>query len=107
RLDIGSLLTASRGRDQQAIRQGALHRGLSPDLLWLVAELAVSPFAHALEPAGFAAPQRQTGMGTGPGCWTFGYCPLCGSWPALAEATPLRRALRCSFCALAWERPTA
>ena len=32
-----------------AIRTGAMHRGLSPDLMWLVAELAVSPFAHALQ----------------------------------------------------------
>jgi FdhE protein len=105
RLDIGSLLTASLGRDQQAIRQGALHRGLSPDLLWLVAELAVSPFAHALEPAVFAA-RTQTDLRSALDGWTLGYCPLCGSWPALAEATTLHRALRCSFCSLAWERST-
>src|SRR5262245_46818841 len=38
RLDAGSLLTASLSRDQAAIRTGAVHRGLAPDLVWLVAE---------------------------------------------------------------------
>src|SRR5436189_2313606 len=37
------LLTASLARNQAAIRTGASHRGLAPDLVWLVAELAVSP----------------------------------------------------------------
>src|SRR3954471_9200322 len=49
RLEAASLLTASLQRDQAALRTGAVHRGLSPDLMWLVAELAVSPFAHALQ----------------------------------------------------------
>src|SRR4051812_38740201 len=48
-IDAGSLLTTSLTRDQSAIRTAAVHRGLSPDLVWLVAELAVSPFAHALQ----------------------------------------------------------
>src|SRR5262249_60716835 len=48
-IDAGSLLTASLHRDQGALRTGAVHRGLSPDLLWLVAELAASPFVHALQ----------------------------------------------------------
>ena len=48
-LEPASLLTASLRRDQAALRTGAFHRGLSPDLMWLVAELAVSPFAHALQ----------------------------------------------------------
>jgi FdhE protein len=34
--------------------------------------------------------------------WSHGYCPLCGSWPALAEVAASHRVLRCSFCALAW-----
>jgi hypothetical protein len=47
RVDAGSLLTASLARDQEAIRTGATHMGLAPDLAWLVAELAVGPVAHA------------------------------------------------------------
>ena len=45
RIDAGSLLTACLARDQEAIRTGATHMGLAPDLAWLVAELAV---AHSL-----------------------------------------------------------
>src|SRR5207302_6138201 len=47
-MDAGSLLAASLSRDQNAIRTGATHRGLAPDLVWLVAELAVGPFAYVL-----------------------------------------------------------
>jgi FdhE protein len=92
-MEAGSLLTASLSRNQDAIRQGAIHRGLAPDLVWLLAELAASPFAHALHttllPAG--------------GDWNHGYCAVCGSWPALAEFVDGHRTLRCSFCAAAWE----
>ena len=35
RVDGGSLLTASLARDQEAIRTGASHLGLAPDLAWL------------------------------------------------------------------------
>ena len=104
-MEAGSLLAASLARDQDAIRQGATHRGLAPDLVWLVAELAVSPVAHALQRTLFA------NAGPGPlgaalGEWTHGYCPACGSWPALAEVAGGRRVLRCSFCAAAWELKT-
>src|SRR5216110_1848261 len=54
-LEAASLLTASLHRDQAALRTGATHRGLSPDLMWLVAELAVSPFEHALQRLVFGA----------------------------------------------------
>jgi FdhE protein len=103
RLEAASLLTASLQRDQAALRTGAVHRGLSPDLMWLVAELAVSPFAHALQQMIFG--------GVGPGdiqdalaAWNRGYCPACGSWPALAEVVDGHRLLRCAFCAATWER---
>jgi len=38
--------------------------------------------------------------------WSHGYCPACGSWPALAEIHESHRVLRCSFCAHAWELKT-
>ena len=102
RLDPASVLAASLGRHQQAIRAGAAAHSLSPDLLWLVAELAASPFAYSLQRQylGSTADARLTdALDT----WTHGYCPSCGSWPALAEALDNgHRALRCSFCALAW-----
>jgi FdhE protein len=41
------------------------------------------------------------------GCWQQGYCPLCGSWPLLAEIRGLEqlRFLRCGLCAAEWSYP--
>jgi len=100
-IDAGSLLTTSLHRDQGALRTGAVHRGLAPDLLWLVAELAVSPFVHALQRLLFGA---ATGDLDGAlDAWGRGYCPACGSWPAVAEVVAGHRIMRCSFCASGWE----
>jgi FdhE protein len=108
-MEAGSLLTASIGRDQGAIRTGAVHRGLSPDLVWLVAELAVSPFAHILQRTLFAGAIAD-GLKSALDAWNRGYCPACGSWPAVAEVVSFsgggHRTLRCSFCASAWELAT-
>jgi len=101
-IEPASLLTASLTRDQHAIRSGAVHRGLAPDLLWLIAELAVSPFAYALQQSIFA----QAALAEALGEWHHGYCPACGSWPALAEVAGGHRTMRCSFCATAWELDT-
>jgi FdhE protein len=37
--------------------------------------------------------------------WEHGYCPICGSWPLLAESRGLEqvRIWRCGLCASAWE----
>jgi FdhE protein len=105
RLDAGSLLTASLGRDQEAIRTGTTHMGLAPDLAWLVAELAVGPVAHALQRVLLTAPEG-TPLAAALAAWNHGYCPACGSWPALAEVVSGHRLLRCSFCAATWERTT-
>ena len=104
KLEAASLLSASLNRDQGALRTGAVHRGLSPDLMWLVAELAVSPFAHALQRMLFAnaSGDLQTALDT----WNRGYCPACGSWPAVGEVAGGHRTLRCSFCSCAWELTT-
>ena len=104
-LEPASLLKASLQRDQGAMRTGAAHRGLSPDLVWLIAELAVSPFVHALQRlflAGAATEELRAALDG----WNRGYCPACGSWPALAEVAGGHRTLRCSFCASAWELDT-
>ncbi len=101
-IDAGSLLAASLARNQAAIRSGAVHRGLAPDLLWLVAELAVGPFVYALQRRLFEDVQEES-LRTALGRWDFGYCPACGSWPAVAEVVGGHRTLRCSFCSCAWE----
>jgi FdhE protein len=105
RIEAASLLTASLHRDQTALRTGAAHRSLSPDLLWLVAELAVSPFAHALQRMTLGqnlTADLQAALDE----WNNGYCPACGSWPAVAEVVAGHRTLRCSFCSAAWELTT-
>ena len=106
-IDLGSLLVASLQRRQQAIRTKAHHVGVAPDLLWLVAELAVAPLAHRLES------RCLTGAATGHpalraalDAWDEGCCPACGSWPAFAEVVGDARSLRCSFCGAAWRPPT-
>jgi FdhE protein len=103
-IEPGSLLTASVTRDQNVIRTGANHRGLSPDLLWLVGELAVSPFVHLLQRALFGNASGELAAALEQ--WNRGYCPACGSWPAVAEVIGGHRTLRCSFCSAAWERTT-
>jgi FdhE protein len=101
-IDSTSLFTASLARDQDAIRTGATHLGISPDLLWLVAELAVSPLAHLMQRTLLSAPPVLEALESWPG----GHCPACGSWPAVAEAVAGHRTLRCSFCSSAWELKT-
>ncbi len=119
-MDAASLLGASLTRNQASIRTGASQRGLAPDLVWLVAELAVSPFVHALQQYLFArdanlraesAESRNDAvLKDALAHWTRGYCPACGSWPALAEVVfhsgGGHRTLRCSFCSSGWELPT-
>jgi FdhE protein len=104
-MEVGSLLAASLKRDQAAIRVGATHRGLAPDLVWLVAELAVGPFLHLVQRGLFDRAEREA-LRTALDEWARGYCPACGSWPAVAEVVAGHRTLRCSFCAGAWELPT-
>ncbi len=110
-LDAGSLLAASLSRDQGAIRSGAAHRGLAPDLVWLVAELAVGPFAYALQRSVFAdAGLAEQTDGSRPDNpvrlalhgWNHGYCPACRDrGPRWRKSSAGHRALCCSFCAAA------
>lgn len=95
-IDGGSLLAASLARNVEAIRTTSLHLGLSPDLVWLVAELAISPFADVLQRDLLRPVARMLET------WDRGYCPACGSWPALIQEVDGVRVLRCSFCAAAW-----
>ncbi|MGE0706206.1 MAG: formate dehydrogenase accessory protein FdhE [Vicinamibacterales bacterium] len=104
RIEAGSLLSASLARDQAAIRQGAEHLGLAPDLLWLIAELAAGPYAHALQQRVLSRPDASLAAALDQ--WSAGYCPACGSWPALAEIADAGPVMRCSFCAMSWAPPS-
>lgn len=107
RIKRASLLRSSLARDQKAIHQGATQMGLSPDLVWLVGELSTSPLAFLLQQTVFGEEDdkdKQDGIvRSALVSWDRGYCPACGSWPALAEYVHGQRSLRCSFCAAAWE----
>jgi FdhE protein len=95
KIDADSMLRVSLARNRKAIRTGALHLGLAPDLLWLIAELGSAPLAHHL------TVELKVGT-TGTPHWEHGYCPFCGSWPAFIESSGGFRVLRCSFCAFGW-----
>ena len=106
RLDVPALLTMTLRREQGALRAMATRAGLGHDLLWLVADLAVSPYAHVLLDSLFGHVPPGSPLAMALDGWSRGYCPLCGSWPTLAEARDdARRRLRCSFCAAAWDVP--
>jgi FdhE protein len=99
-LDPGALLSACFGRDQRRVRFMASQAGVSPDLAWLVAELALAPFAYLLEQR--ALRSDNTLIAAALLAWNRGFCPACGSWPAITEAAGGAHDLRCSFCAAAW-----
>ncbi len=105
-IDAVSLLSVSLARNHNAIRTSALHMGFSPDLVWLIGELASSPLAHHLQRkwgrVHFFSESGQKMHPTPFSDWDRGYCPFCGSWPVLIEAVGGSRTLRCSYCALAW-----
>jgi FdhE protein len=125
-IDSPSLLMASLQRNQRAIRERALHEGLAPDLLWLVAELAAGPVAYLVQRQVMAAVAAH-GADVDLEQWDRGYCPACGSWPAFVEllsgpgqpfgdehigelATWDTRGtewLRCSFCGARWRLRSA
>ena len=101
RLDAHSIIAASLRRDTCAFRVAADQLSLAPDLLWLVGELAASPFAHALAEGVFAIEDGKVRASLA--AWPHGYCPICGSWPAIGESGRTGRRLRCSFCSAAWQ----
>jgi FdhE protein len=99
-LDGGALLSACFGRDQRRVRFMAAQHSVSPDVAWLIAELALAPFASLLLARAF--PDQNAIIAAAVGEWDRGFCPACGSWPAIVEATGGVNLLRCSFCAAGW-----
>jgi FdhE protein len=99
-LDPAALLSACFGRDQRRVRLLAVQQQVSPDLAWLVAELALAPFAFLLQRRVFADPVAIVDAALR--AWDRGFCPACGSWPAIVEARAGAHEHRCSFCAAGW-----
>lgn len=99
-LDGTALLSACFGRDQRLVRLMAVQQNLSPDIAWLVAELALAPFAYLLQVR--ALPADAAAVAGAIRAWDRGFCPACGSWPAVIEVVGGAHLLRCSFCAASW-----
>ena len=72
--------------------------GAEPAALYAVAPLLVMPLLQVC---------ARTWQERVPAGWDRGYCPVCGAWPALAEARGLEgsRRLRCGRCGSDWGAP--
>jgi FdhE protein len=102
-----AVISACFSRDQMQVRGLAQQAGAAPDLLWLIAELAVAPLAHLLQRQLFdaataGAASSGAALADALTAWDRGFCPACGSWPALLEANDDGHTLRCAFCVLGW-----
>jgi FdhE protein len=88
---LEAAIAADRARlDALAGGAGADHEAFAP-----VAAVAAMPLLQACA--------RRWSSRVSPG-WDHGYCPICGAWPALAEARGLEgeRRLRCTRCGGDW-----
>ncbi len=94
-LDATALVGAVFARDQRSARLMARGAGVAYELVWLVADNALAPFAHLMM-------RRVPGADTWSGWTGGGRCPACFTWPVGAEALGGSHVLRCAFCAGAW-----
>ena len=94
-LDATALLHAAIAHDDEAIAELAAELRIDTPSLTVAAQLAALTVLHVCAQAADA----ETIAG-----WTYGYCPVCGSQPTLAEVLGLerRRSLRCGRCGAGW-----
>ena len=71
-------------------------------MLWLLGDLVVAPIVHLQQRAALRDGEPDSPVREALERWDQGYCPACGSWPALAEFFFGERLLRCAFCACTW-----
>lgn len=90
------LLEAALRFDENTVVALADRLKVSPGILRAVSEFLVLPLLHA------SATEL---AGKQPKHWPYGYCPVCGARPTLAELRELdhARLLRCGRCGAAWE----
>ena len=88
------LLLAALQHDADGLSALAALAGIDPGTFRTVAVLAAVPVLRS------ARGQLQEQVPP----WSHGYCPICGSWPLLAELRSLDRSrrLRCGGCAAEW-----
>jgi FdhE protein len=96
--DAGALrlLEAVVQGDHAEIETLATEAGVDPGALKVVAELAALPLLHSC---------ARLLSDRVPPSWAYGYCPICGGWPLLAELRGLggARRLRCGRCGGDWQ----
>ncbi|HWP35790.1 MAG TPA: formate dehydrogenase accessory protein FdhE [Thermodesulfobacteriota bacterium] len=95
RLDPLAVATAAVCQDGTQLARLAAAAGVDPRPLESVADLAAIPLLQACG--------RQLAARV-PADWRYGYCPICGAWPTLAELRGLERSrrLRCGRCGADW-----
>src|SRR5262249_7288617 len=93
--DAVELLEAAVCRDPARLNNLAGRAGAEAAALHAVAPLLAIPLLQAF---------ARTWAARVPDHWNRGYCPVCGGWPALAEARGLEgsRRLRCGLCGSDW-----
>jgi FdhE protein len=96
--DALAMLKAAIGQDEPRLVSLAKEAGIDRAVLGALAHLAALPLLQACT----RALQHQL-----PAAWPYGYCPVCGSWPTLAELRGIERTyrLRCARCGGDWGMP--
>jgi FdhE protein len=97
-LDAAELLRACLHRQRDALAETTRQSRVLPVLAEYVVQMALS---FALQWA------REEGLHAETGGWEHGFCPLCGSLPAMGElyGEEGKRRLHCGTCATAWDFP--
>jgi FdhE protein len=97
--DASALFREFLGEDENRIKQAAADFG--------VETAALSFFLyHSLRPSLCRCEQDLAGFVVDESSWEKGYCPVCGSQPAMAQLDAEgRRFLFCSFCWHRWPAP--
>ena len=103
-LDPARVLALVYQRDQVGVGQLAAEHALVVDMLWLLGDLVLAPLVHLQQRAALRETEPASPVREGLERWEHGYCPACGSWPAMAEFFFGERLLRCAFCACTWRQ---
>ena len=95
RLSPRFLFEAAMSQDVDRLDQLATIHGDDRGVLRALAPLIARPMLQAC---------RRAWADRVPADWAYGYCPICGGWPALAEIRGLDgvRYLRCAACGGGW-----
>jgi FdhE protein len=104
-VDVAALLAHVYQRDQESVRRLSDVAHVVVDVLWLVADVVVAPIVYAEQLRALREGIADSPVREALERWQQGYCPACGSWPALAEVFAADQLLRCAFCAATWPRP--